>query len=299
VQVWGNEVWIFAIGVSDAGLALLDRLDDAGAPDELLWPTPDELAFDVSHEQLPDGGCDETPCGGRWATWPGATVFNPDDGGSALIFYQMVSAAPGDFNFSTVGEGLAVWTDFASLPTRPSPNVCPNQPTVLFCADEPGYGEGAAFVDGGVYTFACQQSFLTYACQLARVPFDQALDKTAWQFWDGSEWASSFANSKALFNAGPILSFFWNGYLGQWMVVYSAPLSNDVSYRTAPALTGPWSGEGRLFEANQGDAGGTTYDAYIHPELSEQGGKVQYVTYSRGNGTAFGSEFALVRVTFE
>ncbi|MHB8420752.1 MAG: hypothetical protein ACYDCL_21980 [Myxococcales bacterium] len=34
-------------------------------------------------------------------------------------------------------------------------------------------------------------------------------------------------------------------------------------------------------------------------ELSEQGGRVQYVTYSRSNGTLFGDEFALWRVTFE
>ncbi len=46
-------------------------------------------------------------------------------------------------------------------------------------------------------------------------------------------------------------------------------------------------------------SGGMTYDALPHPELAEQGGRVQYVTYSRGNGTLFGSEFALVRVTFE
>jgi len=106
-------------------------------------------------------------------------------------------------------------------------------------------------------------------------------------------------SSVTLFNGAPILSFFFDPFIGQWMTVYSEPLSNQVVFRTAPALTGPWSQEGNLFVATYQDGnGGTAYDAVVHPELAEQGGKVQYVTYSRPNGTEFGDEFALVRVTF-
>ena len=72
--------------------------------------------------------------------------------------------------------------------------------------------------------------------------------------------------------------------------MYSKSLSNEVAFRTAPQLTGPWSSEAQLFVADPGDGGGVVYDAHVHPELSEQGDSVQYVTYSRGNGTVFGDE---------
>jgi hypothetical protein len=322
VNVWGHEVWLFgdtflsvnnvdgtsfvsntfatsATTVPDAGLVLQDRLDDAGAPDEILEPTSSEEAFDVAHRGLPDGGCKETPCGGRYATWPSAAVFSPDAGGSALVFYQLISAAPGSFNFSGIGQGIGVWSQFSELAARPTPNACDGgPPTALFCASEPAFGEGAALVSGLVYTFACNQNGFDFPCELARVPFDQALDKSAWQFWNGSAWSNELRAATNLFNGAPIMSFFWNDYVQAWMVVYSEPLSNQVAFRTAPALTGPWSGEGTLLTANTGDSGATAYDAHIHPELAEQGGKVQYVTYSRPNGTEFGDEFALVRVTF-
>src|SRR5262249_32216231 len=137
---FGHEVWTFgdtfltvtndegtsfvsntfatsAAQLPDAGtLTLQDRLDDAGAADQLLQPTADEEAYDLAHRSLADGGCEQMPCCGRWATWPGPTLFDPSDargdGGTALTFYGLVTAAPGNFNFSGVGQSIAVWTDF-------------------------------------------------------------------------------------------------------------------------------------------------------------------------------------------
>jgi len=321
-RAWGRDVWMFgdtfldvpnadgfnfvsntfdtsALAVVDAGVQLVEPLDDAGAPASLLQPTPDELAYDVAHQQLPDGGCQQTPCGGRFATWPGTTLFDPADGGTALVFYALVQAAPGDFNFSVIGQGIALWTDAAQPPTRPLLDLCDGgPPTALFCQDEPNWGEAGALFDGGVYAFACEQSGLAYPCRLARVPFAQALDRSAWQFWSGGDWAAAPSAARTLFEAGPIMSVFFNESLGAWMAVYSKPFSNEVAYRTAPDLTGPWSDEGSLFTADMGSSGGTAYDAYAHPELAEDGGRVLYVTYSRSTGNLFGSEFALWRVTF-
>ena len=45
--------------------------------------------------------------------------------------------------------------------------------------------------------------------------------------------------------------------------------------------------------------GGWTYDALVQPGYSQDGGRILYVTYSRPNGTFFGSEFAVVRVTLQ
>jgi hypothetical protein len=322
-QVWGHDVWAFGdtfmtvanvdgfnfvsntLGISatqvvDGGLTLADRLDDAGAPEGLFRPTSDELAYDIAHQQLPDGGCGETPCGGRWATWPGAIVFDPSDAGTALAFYGLVTAAPGDFNFQGVGQAVAIWSDFDELPVRSPLNVCPGQPMALFCQDEPGFGSAAALVDGQVYAFGCVQNGFSYPCQLGRVPFGQVQVKTGWQYWNGSTWSAQLSDAASVFDGASIMNVFFDPYLSQWMAIYAQTLSNQVVYRTAPDLTGRWSDEGNLFVADRKDAGGTTYDAVVHPELAEDNGRIQYVTFSRPNGVGiFNSEFALVRVTFQ
>ncbi|MBS2031709.1 MAG: DUF4185 domain-containing protein [Deltaproteobacteria bacterium] len=320
-RVWGQEVWAFgdtflsvpnaqgfnfvsntfsisATAVIDGGLALADRLDDAGAPLSLFQPTSDELAVDLAHQQLPDGGCLETPCGQRWATWPGAIVFDAD-AGTALAFYGLVTAAPGDFNFQGVGQSMAMWSSFDALPTRPAFNVCADQPMALFCQDEPSFGSAAVEQDGFIFAFGCNKRGFNWPCKLARVPFAQAQQRSAWQFWNGSDWSSKLGDAAEVFDGASILNVSFNAHLGQWLVVYSAPLSNDVKYRTAPKLTGEWSGEATLFTTDRQDAGGTSYDALLHSELSEDDGRILYVTFSRPTPGWFNSEFALVRITLE
>ena len=41
------------------------------------------------------------------------------------------------------------------------------------------------------------------------------------------------------------------------------------------------------------------YDAVHHPEYEEEGGRVQYLTYSRRTTGWFGTEFPVIRVTLE
>ncbi len=322
--VWAHELWTFGdtflsldnaegtnfvsntfatsanqLSSTNAGsLSLADRLDDAGAPDQLLQPTPGEEAYDLAHRSLPDGGCTQSPCGGRWATWPATTVFDPTDGGTALTFYTLITAAPGAFNFSGVGQSIAVWTDFDAFPARPEPGRCPQSPTLLFCVDEPPFGIFATEVDGGLFAFGCPQSGLSFPCQLATVPFAQALDRSAWSYWDGKGWSSDLSTAQPVFEGASIGGLFFDAHLRAWLAIYSRPLSNVVVFRTAPALTGPWSDESSLFVPDLKGSSGPTYDARPHPELSEGDGQVIYVTFSRSTGL-FSSEIALVRVVFE
>ena len=87
-----------------------------------------------------------------------------------------------------------------------------------------------------------------------------------------------------------------NAHLGAYTAVYAQPMSNTVVLRTAPAITGPWSGPKILFNADK--PGGNAYDAASHLEYEEQNGKVLYFTFSRSTGQGlFGADFALVRVT--
>jgi hypothetical protein len=133
---------------------------------------------------------------------------------------------------------------------------------------------------------------------LGRVAFAQALDRAAWRYWDGNTWNPALASAQSLFDGAPMLGVFFAHAVHRWIAIYARPLANQVVFRTAPQITGPWSDESDLFVPDRGSAGGNTYDALPHPELAERDGLVQYVTFSRPTGV-FSAEFALVRVTFQ
>src|SRR6202034_4363441 len=120
-------------------------------------------------------------------------------------------------------------------------------PTLLFCADEPNFGVFAAEVDGGLFAFGCPQNWLDFPCQLGMVPFAQALDKSAWSYWDGHGWSADLSRAQTVFDGASIGGLFFDVYVRAWMAIYSRPLTNLVVFRTAPSLTGPWSDEGNLF----------------------------------------------------
>ena len=76
---------------------------------------------------------------------------------------------------------------------------------------------------------------------LTSAPLERALERDAWRYWSGAGWSPDAASASELFHGAPIMSVHFNAYLGAYVAVYSAPLSDDVVLRTAPSLSGPWS----------------------------------------------------------
>lgn len=316
-RLFGRSVWIFGDTVlnvpdeedrnwhhnsvswtedTDAGDGLSgfeEPLDPVGAPAYLMSPTDEEAAFNDAHWD--DGDCVE-PCGARYAVWPGSPVWD-EENQRALIFYGLIYAEPGDMNFEGVGGSIATWTALDAAPERPTIHRVPDHPDLLWGADEAEFGDGSAIVDGYLYTFSCPQDGLGRPCALVRAPLDDLFTFDAWKVWTGQGWSADMAESEALFDGAPIMHVSYNSYMESWLVVYSPPLSSEIVARTAPELTGPWSRERRLYEPPGDD---DPYDAVNHPELAEDGGRVEYITWSRSTGEGwFGAEFALLRVEFE
>jgi hypothetical protein len=316
--VWGRSVWSFGDTVLDvadaegsnwhhnsysitstltvAGAApwidgFSEPSDGAGAPRYFLAPTADEAAFNAAHR---GDACSTAPCGARWAVWPGPPIWDAARS-RALIFYGLIYAEPGDFNFHGVGQSVATWSELAADPERPVLTPGAEHATLLFGADEPAWGT-AALVDGDqLYVFACDsdKDGLAPPCYLARVAPGSVLDRGAWQYFGGDGWSAAPGDRRALFVGAPGLTVARSAHLGRWAAIYAQPLTNHVVIRTADALTGPWSDPRLLFEASRDPAG--AYDAHWHPEYDD--GNVLYVTFSRPNGKGwFGSEFALERV---
>ena len=71
----------------------------------------------------------------------------------------------------------------------------------------------------------------------ARVRFEDALRREAWQFFAGNaRWSTDWKDALPVMNAAPILTVHWNGYLGKYLAVYSTPLENSISIRTAERI---------------------------------------------------------------
>jgi hypothetical protein len=272
-----------------------ERDDSVGAPTMILPESAEELAYDRAHSGNP---CQEQPCGARWALWPSAII--PDTSGNrALIFYMLVSAAPGNFNFQAVGNSVASWRNFQDQPQRPTinPPVVADHPDLLFNQNEPSFGSTALVNAGMLYVYGCGTPSTTdKQCRVGRCNPADVLNRSAWTYYArNGTWSSQISDAVSVVTADNILNISWNAYLQRYVAVYSAPLSLDVMMRTASNPEGPWSGEVKVFAAMPPVQGGNVYDAQAHPEFNVDNGRVIYVSYSRATGN-FSSEVRLVSV---
>ena len=285
--------WTTQLNAAQGITGFQEREDTAGAPTMLLSLSPIEQAFNTAHQGNP---CPQQPCGARWALWPGAVVADIARS-RVLIFYQLVSAQPGDFNFAAVGYSVAIWQNFAGQPRRPTLNPGAEHPDLLFGQNDPSFGT-AAFADGDtLYAYGCNSSHPDVPCVLGRVAIANVLDVGSWSFYAGrGNWSSNLPDAATVLHAAPTMNVSWNDYLQSYVAVYNVPFSQQVMIRTSPKPEGPWSREITAFDAlPPANGGSSVHDAQAHPEYNASGGQVMYVTYSHSTG-AFTSELRLVSV---
>jgi hypothetical protein len=288
-----SDSWSFTADLNaQSGITgFQEQLDSAGAPTMILPLTPAEEAFNQAHNV---NDCQAQPCGARWALWPSSIVVNPSDG-SALIFYMLVSAQPGNFNFQGIGASVATWQNLQQQPQRPTlnPPIVAGHPDLLFTQNEPGFGSASFISNRTLYVYGC--GYFT-GCQLGKVDPSSAQDRSAWSFYAGNgNWSAQISDAVSIFNDANILSISWNAYLQRYIAVYSPPFSQNVVMRTSVNPEGPWSSEIVAFVAMQ-PASGNVYDALAHVEYDLDGGQTIYVSYSRSTPAPFSSEVRLVAV---
>jgi hypothetical protein len=295
-----SDSWSFTkdLNAHDGIAGFQERLDSIGAPTMILVETPAEQAFNAAHAGNP---CVEQPCGARWALWPSSIVTDTARN-RALVFYGVVYALPGSFNFQGMGSSVAIWQDFQQQPQRPvfsPPNVA-GHPDLMFNENEPNFGT-AAFISGGtLYVYGCgtPTNGADKGCRLGKVDPGNVQDRNAWTFYAGNgNWSSQVSDAVSVFDGSSIVSVSWNSFLQHYVAVYSPPFSQNVMMRTSPQPEGPWSAEAVAFVAMQ-PVQGNVYDAHAHAEYDVNGGQTIFVTYSRSTGT-FTSEVRLVSVQLQ
>lgn len=124
------------------------------------------------------------------------------------------------------------------------------------------HGQG----DGYVYMFGTQNGRFG-PLHLARVAEDQILDKDAYTYWDGANWAvEDTAATEIVPAAVTELSVQYNEYLGKWMMMYMTDSADmdalEIVFRTADSPEGPWSEPTAV--ATSLDLPGM-YSPYLHP----------------------------------
>jgi hypothetical protein len=288
-----SDTWSFSTNLS-AIAGFQERVDSVGAPTMILPLTAQEQAFNLAHSGNP---CQQQPCGARFALWPGPIVVDPATN-HALIFYSLVSALPGAFNFQSLGNSVATWQDFAGQPQRPAinPIVVAGHPDLLFSQDEPGFGSAAFIQNGTLYAYGCgNKDPGDKGCRLGRVDPAHVLDRTAWTFFAGNgAWSAQLSNAVPVFTGDDIMNVSWNASLQRYVAIYSQPLSQNVKMRASANPEGPWSGEITAFVAMPPVPGGSNvHDAMAHPEYNVDSGRMMFVSYSRSTA-AFSSEVRLV-----
>ncbi len=203
-----------------------------------------------------------------------------------LVFYGKFHAAPGEFNFYSVGNSLAVWTAFGTAPMRPELRPEADEPTLLFSANEPALGTAAVVVDDDLYAYACDGDGFDKPCIVARASLARATEREAWDFWDGDAWSSDADDAETVFQAHTIADVHYNAYIDAYLVVYNRPLDNDLYLRTAPRPEGPWSREVFAAQGIAPDNDTVNYSGLGHAELAAEDGRFEYLTYMRSRAAA-------------
>jgi hypothetical protein len=260
-----------------APLELHDPTDADGLPLQLIPFDELEAAYnDLSGK--PDD---------RVAVWPGSIIAQDD--GTAAVFFEVVKISPGLLNYSILGSGLAAMTRDATGAGR--------DPDLLFHSPEPAFRNGAVEVGGFLNLYGCARiAGFRYGCRLTRVPVDDLHDRGAYTFWNGDGWSDD-VHEAAFTLEGPTdnVTVSYNEWLGQFLAVYSRPLTNQVVMRTAPAPEGPWSDEVVAFEGLPPPPNSLDYGGFEHPELATDGGRSIVISYFHPIGPLQG-EIRLVRV---
>lgn len=163
--------------------------------------------------------------------------------GASLVFFRRYALdAAQVFGVRNLGSAVSVWNSGSETLRLHGDLLFP-------ITDESGdlgidFGDAAVLDGGALYLLGCggPPRFLSYDCQLARLTASAADDPASWAFFDGRAFTSQREHAATLFESGPERAALFHGADGRWVHLYIVGFGTRVELRTAPALTGPWSG---------------------------------------------------------
>ena len=241
--------------------------DAAGGPAELFVRTAEEIAADEAAVAAGTAA--------RTVLWPLSAVR--DDVGDRLLLFYAKRQASAVGNLSAVGTGIAVWSDLEFGPIRPVLDGSSDEPTLLFRAPEPEFGQALLVEGETLYAYGCRDE-LYHPCALARVPVAEVFTRSAWEFWTGRGWSPEVDEAVALVEAAMVLSVTRNFEVDRYLLYYGVDDpggGGELLVRAASAPEGPWSEPVSLLRVDEG----TVADVIAHPEYRRGGGTFELLSY--------------------
>jgi hypothetical protein len=194
-----------------------------------------------------------------------------------------IGSCPFPVCFDIVGSGLVVGSTVDWRFRR----IARDGDPILWSAENPHFA--TAFLAAGeyIYLYGTVVRNDVQRCFLARTRFDriESIDTYEYFTGPGPAWSHDISRAVSIFDHMPSeLSVSWNDHLGAYLAIHSLDLTGNIVARTAPAPWGPWSGPTILWSASSTHPAALSYPTLVyagkeHPELSEQGGRVIYLTY--------------------
>ncbi|MCH7724228.1 MAG: DUF4185 domain-containing protein [Bacteroidetes bacterium] len=207
------------------------------------------------------------------------------------LYYQKVEMlAEGDVlpvNFRMIGSGLATgngtnW-DFK--------RIMFNDQTLFWNEQQPQFATSVLNdIDnnGFVYCYGVLKNPEgIQQCYIARVKPEKIASRSSYEYLvtENNSWEHNIKNAQVIFEGMPNeLSVSFNKHLNSYLAVHSLDLTGKIVARTAPKPWGPWSDYTELYQVNVERTIDLPYPVLIyagkeHPELSEDNGRILYITY--------------------
>ena len=278
--------WASSLNAANGITLNNDQLDSSDLPTRFVPFTAAEANYQYTHNSA---HCTATPCGANLALWPGPIVYDPTLGKVVVPFIE-IWRVPTKSGWTVVGGGLAVGTVNPSTGyfalTRPVQNPGGEYTTLMWGPKDIIFTDQAFLKGDTYYAYGSYSDGLATNDVLARVPAAQILHKADWQYYAGNgTWSSNVADAVTVFQGGAAgSSVYYNTYLGEWMTIYSGNFSDNLYYRVAYTLEGPWSNQKLLYAGLTGYQNNPDYAGRVHPEFSPDGGQTEYVTYVHDTG---------------
>lgn len=242
-------------------------------------------ASGLARQALPNAPSD----GKEVRYWPYGGWYSPAERQVYLYYARVRTTGTGPFAFQVDGHGLACAD--ARVPERIqfARRPAPDAGDVWWSGEGERPLFGGAVVSGapGDYLFVIgvQERDGRKRGKLARVRKDRIGDLRAYEYYAGGDpprWSlqvEAAADVEGLSDFPSELSVSYNPYLGGYLAVHSVGLSERVRLTLASAPWGPYRPIGEIGTPHRALSTGFCYAGKEHPELSEDRGRIIYITY--------------------
>ena len=211
---------------------------------------------------------------------------------STYLYYERVRTTNegGPFGFKVEGHGLAVGEaekpeelKFRRLPAAPDREI-------WWTTENNGAIFGSAVIAPPtgefLYIVGEQHRDGKNRGKIARVLKSKITDKAAYAYFAGNsaspKWSAALtdaADVEGLDNFPNELSISYNAYLGGYLAVYSADISEKITLSLASTPWGPYRTIGEIGAPHRALAKAFCYAGKEHHELAQADGKIIYITY--------------------